>query len=268
MALNATGQYREALPHFEEAVKIEPDFVDSHVALAAVLVKMERRQQAISQLQEVLRLQPDSVSACFHLARLQLETDRVDEAKATFELWLDMQPPTVSRYLVVAKALDQRGYQRQAVYYYKQAIDVDSEVVEAQLRLGVALETIGDLTQAVKHYRECLRLTPEDVRVLNNLAWILASHPDPRERDGDQARRHAQVACQITKYQQPETLDTLAAALAESGDFSAAVETANKAITLASRNDQAALVEQITRRLQQYQQGRPWVQEVKANHGE
>jgi len=70
--------------------------------------------------------------------------------------------------------------------------------------------------------------------ILNNLAWRLATSPDPKIRDGNQAVSLARRACELTHYQKPVYLGTLAAACAEAGQFDEAIAAAEKACTLAS----------------------------------
>jgi hypothetical protein len=69
---------------------------------------------------------------------------------------------------------------------------------------------------------------------LNDLAWTLATSPNPGNRDGGLAVELAQRACEQTHYQTPIMLGTLAAAYAEAGRFEEAISTAQKACALAS----------------------------------
>jgi Flp pilus assembly protein TadD len=87
----------------------------------------------------------------------------------------------------------------------------------------------GDSREAIARYREALRLDPDHVESLNNLAWILATDPDPHSRDGAEASRLATRACELTGYQQPFLIGTLAAAYAEAGRYDQAVAAGNKA---------------------------------------
>lgn len=68
------------------------------------------------------------------------------------------------------------------------------------------------MSEAVAHYREALRVQPNALEALNNLAWILAAHPDSRYRNGTEAVELATRTCELTRYQNPIPLITLAAA--------------------------------------------------------
>ncbi len=67
-----------------------------------------------------------------------------------------------------------------------------------------------------------MKLQPHDVGILNNYAWVLATAPEDKLRDGHRAVALATDACRQTEYKQDYILSTLAAAYAETGDFESA----------------------------------------------
>jgi hypothetical protein len=85
------------------------------------------------------------------------------------------------------------------------------------------------------------------------LAWILATHPDAKLRDGAEAFRLATVATQVAGPADAAALDALAAAHAEAGEFTAAADAAKKAIELALAAKRDELAGQIQERLQLYE---------------
>jgi hypothetical protein len=69
-----------------------------------------------------------------------------------------------------------------------------------------------------------LKFEPENVWAVDGRAWLLATCPDAQFRDGPRAVELAIRACTLTGWNDPVTLDTLAAACAEAGDFDYAVQ--------------------------------------------
>ena len=108
-------------------------------------------------------------------------------------------------------------------------------------QIGAALAAEGKPEQAFERYREALRLQPDMPEVLNNLAWLLATAKDARLRNGAEAVQAALRACELTQYQQPLFVGTLAAAYAEAGRFEEARQAAQQAIALAEAVGQAEL---------------------------
>jgi hypothetical protein len=103
---------------------------------------------------------------------------------------------------------------------------------------------------------ESLTYGDSSVRELNDFAWFLSTHADPKLRDGRWAVQLASLACNLTTRTDPHSFDTLAAAFAESGDFKAAVETQRKALELLSAGGPNA--EAYRARLEGYEAKRPF----------
>ena len=86
----------------------------------------------------------------------------------------------------------------------------------------------------------------------------MASHPDAEVRDGAQAVRLAERACELEDYKAPASLDTLAAAYAEVGQFEQAVKTAQRAGKLAHKAGMKRLAEDIQARMELYKAKRAY----------
>ena len=112
-------------------------------------------------------------------------------------------------------------------------------------------------SQAIAAHREALRVNPELPEALNNLAWILATHPEPQFRNGVEAVQLAGQACERTAWKQALFVGTLAAAYAEAGQFDQAVATAEKACALASALGQTNLLTRNQQLLRLYQNRQP-----------
>jgi hypothetical protein len=89
------------------------------------------------------------------------------------------------------------------------------------------------------------------------VAWILATHPSAEVRDGAEAVRLAEEACRITGYQVPDLLQSLAAAKAEAGDFSAAASLTERAAELAFQMGQTEQAEALQEQFRLYRDRRP-----------
>ncbi|PWU11919.1 MAG: hypothetical protein C5B50_22405 [Verrucomicrobia bacterium] len=87
----------------------------------------------------------------------------------------------------------------------------------------------GNVTNAIAEFHRMLTKDPDLAPVLSDLAWIRATHPQAEVRNGAEAVKLAERACQLTDYKNAAFLGTLGAAYAEDGRFEEAVATAEKA---------------------------------------
>ena len=111
----------------------------------------------------------------------------------------------------------------------------------------------GRVPEAIAQWRESLRLQSDNVAAIGQLAAILATTAEASLRDGPQAVVLAQRVAQLTGGQDPVVLETLSDALAETGRFAEAIETAQRALVLASGRNDARLVDALRARIQLYQ---------------
>jgi Flp pilus assembly protein TadD len=139
----------------------------------------------------------------------------------------------------------------------RHALAVTRDNPVAHVYLGRALLERGDAVEAIAHWREAARLAPGYAAVANNLAWLLATHPDPRLRDPAAAVAYAEQAARGAG-DDPAVLDTLATAQAAAGDFDSAVRSEERALAGASGN--APLEAGIRQRLALFRRGVPWVE--------
>src|SRR5262249_16872602 len=123
----------------------------------------------------------------------------------------------------------------------------------------------GEYDKALADFNQALRIKPNDARACNNLAYLQATCPDSRYRDGQAAFRNANKAYQLSGGKEWDIVDTLAAAYAESGDSEKAREWQGKAIDLAGNSKSAGKeeIEEARSALELYKQGKPYREELK-----
>ena len=119
---------------------------------------------------------------------------------------------------------------------------------------GVLWKNKKDYDKAIADYEEANRLDPKFVYPFIARAWLRATCPDAKHRNGQQAVEYATKACELTAWKNADYLDTLAAAYAEAGDFDKAVEWQKKGIDLAPADQKAAF----ETRLKLYQDKKPY----------
>jgi len=145
-----------------------------------------------------------------------------------------------------------------AIAALARAVAISPQLVPLQVNLAVSLEQQGHAADAIVIYNEVLRRKPNHAVVHNNLAWLLATHEKETIRDGKAAVQHALEAAQATQYEQPEVLETLAAAFAEAGEYPKAVEAAQRAAKLADAKSLRQLAVNLRIQLDLYRQQKPF----------
>jgi tetratricopeptide (TPR) repeat protein len=190
-----------------------------------------------------------------------LQKGLVDEAIVQFQQALELAPAEWIIHNDYGNALLRKGRVDEAIVQFQKALDSGVEDAYAptiHYNLGNALRQKKLLSEAVAQYREALKRAPRLVTAQNNLAWTLATAPDPSLRNGSQALELATRANQLSGGRDPVILRTLAAAYAENGQFSKALESAKSALDLAITHRNQALVEALQHDISLYQTGLPY----------
>jgi tetratricopeptide (TPR) repeat protein len=223
-ALTAEGKTEEAIRCYREAVRWQPDYAQAHCNLGNAYAALKRRGEALEEYEKALRANPKLARAQYHLANLLLAEG---EAAAAAE-------------------------------HYQRALALMPDYAEAHYQLAVVLLGRGKVAEASRNYREAVRLKPDWVEALNNLSWLLATQPEGRFRDGKEAVELAARGVALTHTNNAQLLDTLGAALAETGRFREAADAARSAARLAQATGAAQLGQEIEAHRQGYERGQPF----------
>ncbi|MGC8639205.1 MAG: tetratricopeptide repeat protein [Isosphaeraceae bacterium] len=135
-------------------------------------------------------------------------------------------------YLQRARAMMKRGLFGAAVRDCAEAIRLDPTSAGAYFNRGLAYERQGDHVRALEDYKKACHADPSSLWAFNNRAWLLATSPLDGVRDSGSAVKAARRACELSGWKDPSVLVSLAAALAESGDFENAVAWQKQAVSL------------------------------------
>jgi tetratricopeptide (TPR) repeat protein len=290
-ALLALGRGDEAMEQFYASLAMKPDYHEAHNSLGAALIQAGRVDEAIEHLREALRLYPtyyqaqnnlgtalqkkgdlDGARACyektiqlapkfvearFNLGELRHKQGDPDAAKAIYREIISLLPDNAKAYYNLALVLSSQDQLAEADPLYRQAIGLAPGYASAHNNLASNLLKEGNTAEAVDHLKKALSADPGHLAAMNNMAWVLATDTDSSLRDGRQALELAQKAAELTRHEHPMVLSTLAAALAETGDYGKAVEQAHDARALALRQGDSSLATSLDSYMQLYQSGQP-----------
>jgi tetratricopeptide (TPR) repeat protein len=266
--LSEQGRLDEAIAQYQEALGIQPDYAYAHNNLGNALRQKGQMREALAHYRKALELQPDLAWANCNLGAIFLQQGQVDEAIAQFQRALQVGLPLFKKpmfapagraqiHYLLGCALARKGRVEEAIPHYREALANQPDLAEAHYQLAVALLARDEVAEASRHLREAVRLKPDWVEALNNCAWLLATQPDARFRDGGQAVALAAHAVALTRTNDAKLLDTLGGALAEVGRFPEAVDAARTATRLAQASGAVELEREIEVHRQSYERGQP-----------
>lgn len=233
------GDVRHAEAELREALRLAPDHPYSHAALARTLAIQGRFDDAITEMQTALRAKPDLPGGHALLAEALYRASRMEAAAIANEQALRADPSDSGAWNLNGLIEMQRGRLEAAAAAFGKAIAGRPGLSQAQRGRARCLARLGRTEEAVRGLRQAVAARPDDWVLANELAWMLATSEDATARDGAEAVRLAEGVVDDESHRQPATLDTLAAAYAESGRFEDAVRTLREAIDRARASSHA-----------------------------
>ena len=258
VALERGSHHEDAIREFRIALSLESGYADAYTNLGEALGKQGRFAEAIEPLARAARLQPGSPAALYALGVAALQLGRLNEAETLLRRAIALRPRYTEATDRLGSVLVVTGRTEEGIAMLRQSVALDPGNAHPHFALAMVLRVVGRQQEAAVQLREAIRLKPEWPDPWNVLAWLLATTPDPALRDGEEARRLAARAVELTHHRDPAALDTQAAAEAAAGRFDRAAETAREALELASRAEAVSLAREIGGRLALYERGRAY----------
>lgn len=209
---------------------------------------------------DTVQKQPKNSRARNNYASDLLKTGQAKVAAEHLQVAVTVSPDFAEAHANLGVALATLQQYPEASVHFERAIAIDPFYTAAFENMAEAYGAQNQLAKAAKYFLKALDQKPDDVALLNKAAWILATAVDPTARDGAHAIVLGQHAVELTKRQDASSLDTLAAAFAETGRFDDAMKIGTEALALArARGDRQFDIE-LEQRLALYRIRKPFRQ--------
>ena len=217
-ALLQLGQSGEATAHFHRALELDPDYVDAHNNLGQILLSIGQPAEAEAHFRRVMQTHSNDFAAHENLGVVLFQQHRLDEAVAEFREAARLKPDDPEPHKNLADILTTQHRLAEAQQERALAASSAEHLGETHFRIATALQADDDLDGAIKHFRKSITIrpnsaegylalgkvlveqnrfteaiaalrqgteaVPDDLRVRNELARLLATSPRTGVRNG------------------------------------------------------------------------------------
>jgi len=260
LTIQQIGVWRNSQSLWQHVLRLYPQSSVAAVNLGNVIAA-DDPQQALKLYERAVRSDPRDAKAYNGLGRVLLTQNQPAAALDAFAKAVELAPDEAGYRTNLGYTLAGFGRLEEAADAYRAALNRDAGDAAATDMLASLLEQLGRAGEARVVLEDGLRASPNNPVLAGDLAWLLATTPDDAVRDGKRAVEMAQALAERTGYEDPNALDTLAAAYAAAGKMQQAVATADAAIELAQAADDAEFVAALQQRRSLYESGQAYRQQ-------
>jgi tetratricopeptide (TPR) repeat protein len=249
------GQQRLADDDFQQALMLNPDNWRALHNRGVSYAQAGKIAEALDDFNRVIELNPLFAKAFANRATLFTQSGDLKVALADYQRACRLDPKLLVAQVGRGRVCHLLGRWEEALDAFNNALEIKSDNAEVVCSRADLLADMGRYGEALADYAHTIDLDPEFAHAYRNGAWLLATCPDPRYRDGANAVLGAKRALQSGYGERHVALDTLAAAQASAGQFDEAIKTLQEAMKIAPYEARTAYRSQ----LKLYQAGKPFL---------
>jgi tetratricopeptide (TPR) repeat protein len=251
---NATAANRAVnIPEFvnlpsDGLEKIETPVADCarHSDLAIEAMKKRLYSDAVEEWKKALDLDATDPQAHNNFGVALMETGKPDQAIEHYRKALEIHPRFSEACNNLGEALAGKGSDKEAIVQFEKAIRIDPEFTVARANLGMVLARTGQTDKAIEHMKKVVEEKPDAPEDHRNLGHALATKGAFKE-----ASAHLEEAVRLSGRSDPLALFLLGRVSADLGKRPDAVRYDQEALGIATRQNNAALMQAITAHLRE-----------------
>lgn len=194
MAYDRAEMYGNAIEEFNEALRLDPEYIEVLNNLAVTYHRMDLVDEAVERLKEALRLRPGYPEAHCNLGNIYASAGRFGEALAEFEAALTLHPNNALAHYGLGNVYAEQERPAEAVREFQDALKLDPDHLPARSSLGELYARQGRHEDALREFQEALNRDPELPEVYHGIgsvyydigsfersanAWIRAVYLEP-----------------------------------------------------------------------------------------
>jgi tetratricopeptide (TPR) repeat protein len=258
VTLVRSGDFASGSRHLREALAINPSIAQAHYNLGVVAGELHDTQKAIDEFAAEIDVNPSYAPAFYNLGIAYLRSGDAARAAENLSQASALAPDDAATWTNWAKALKLLGRPAEAADKLRKAVELAPKDPRNHCNLAGALWDLGMKEEARQEYSKATALNPLWPEHFQRTAWLLATHPDPRVRDGTLALDLATKANDGSERPTALLVETLAAALAETGQFESARTAARRALELAEAAKEPEQVARLREMIELFEKDQPF----------
>jgi len=201
--------------------------------------------EAFDDFNRVIQLNPKYAKAFVNRATLFVQAGDLQSALEDYQIASEIDPDLSTAQLGIGRVRHRLGQWDEAIAFFESAAQGDPTNAEILCSRGDLLADMGQYGKALADYARAIEADPQFAHAYRNGSWLLATCPDAKFRDPENALLGARQALEFDYGQRHVALDTLAAAQANMGQYDEAINTLQNALAIAPAKSKSAYTQRL-----------------------
>lgn len=166
-ALEDQGRNAEALPQYQQALALAPDYWRALMNLGCALHQAGELEPAVDALRQAGQQAADQFAVWYNLGNVLADVGRTGEAMEMYRRASRLNPQFADAYLALGNVLDQLGRTNEAIAEVRKALALQPQHVGACYNLAEMLRQVGQTEEALTVLQQARRIDPQHCPSIN-----------------------------------------------------------------------------------------------------
>ncbi len=248
------GQDKDAILDFDDAIRADSTCWRAVHNRGVLLAQAGQFERAFDDFSRTIQFNPRYAKAYSNRAALFMVANNLHAALQDYNRAIELDANLAVAHRGCGRVCQLLGRMEDASGHYDAAVQLAPNDAYAAACRADLLTDIGRYSDALAEYNRALQIDSRSSQAHCGSAWLLATCPDSSVRNPELAVERAKKAIELSGHKDAVSFDSLAAAQASAGDFTAAMQSIRKAIELAPADERDSYKD----RLVMYQQAKPY----------
>lgn len=167
------GHWRDNVALWTHTLAVTPENETAHYNAGKAYEARGQYREAMRHYNETLRLNPDRFEVSRSVAQLRSKIQWAGQSEWSFAETHHTNPGNADAYYYFGVEMDGEGRSEEASLHFAEALRRNPGHARTHSRLGLRALNEGDLAMAEEHLAAVVRAAPQDVQALTNLGAVL-----------------------------------------------------------------------------------------------
>jgi len=230
------GQWDQAFVDYAKAIELDPKDAMAWYNRGDAYSDLKQWHKALADFSKAIELDPKLALAWCSRGNAYKNQKRFDKALADASKAIELDPTKAYAWRNRGSIYSELKQWDKALADYTKAIELDPTNAPGWNSRGDIYSKLKQFDKALAHFTKAIEIDPKNADGHNELAWLLATHPNPKARDPRRAVELAKKAVELA----PKVgmfWNTLGVARYRAGAWKAALAALEKSMELGHGGD-------------------------------